>query len=80
MEKQSPSSAIEIILGELRPYGFDRIDLERPMLTSIWMCICAVAEAAERLFADFADVPYQGATIRRQWEELLESSAERWRY
>ena len=42
--------------------------------------IFAATEAVERLFADFAGVPYQDPTSRRHWEELLESRAERWRH
>jgi hypothetical protein len=42
--------------------------------------IFAAAEAVERLFAYFASVPYENPTSRRQWEELLESSAERRRF
>jgi hypothetical protein len=56
----------------------------RQLIAAIWVAfrnhgrtgICAVSEAMERGFADFASVPYENPLSRQQWEELWETEAE----
>jgi hypothetical protein len=37
--------------------------------------IVAMRDLMERLFASFADVPYETRVSRQQWEELWESTS-----